>query len=229
MAIIKRYSKTSVIVLAVAYLLAPFVATACSTNVNVPGNNGTLKVHEKNTPRNTENNDPKVCTFNFEGYGFDKGQDGKIVISAQSGDNDKSSVKTIIMPAAKETADHSTYTETEYLTLANGHYKSTVYGKDTSGNFTVNLKAKSKVFKVECETPHGSDTSTGTDTGHPSSTSTTVPTSTGAVAGVTSTAVDAQLPAVLPSTGGINPLQIAFNTLATGAGIYAAMLRRNRQ
>ena len=31
----------------------------------------------------TESNDPKVCEFNFEGFGFDAGQGGYIVVDGQ--------------------------------------------------------------------------------------------------------------------------------------------------
>jgi hypothetical protein len=126
-------------------------------------NNGTLKVHEQGTPSDTESNDPKVCIFNFEGFDFDQNQTGLIKIEPQGGGN----------PATTDTAqllfgpaNASGYAQTSYLndgmgdTLDNGHYKSTLYGKDINGNYTVDLKAKSKVFKIECATPPTSVTAT---------------------------------------------------------------------
>jgi len=52
---------------------------------NVPGNNGTLKIHEQGTPSGTENNDPKVCVFNVESFGLDAGQTGFLSFSVQGG------------------------------------------------------------------------------------------------------------------------------------------------
>ena len=136
-------------VLAVALTATPLVGTVSAKNNKSNGNNGTLKVHEQGTPERTESNDPKVCVFNFEGYGFDKGQSGIIAISKQGGGKDRSIVKLVNMPAA----DANGYTETEYVTIDNGHYKTTLYGKDVHGDVDYNqeLKAKSKVIKVACD------------------------------------------------------------------------------
>ncbi len=218
MAAIKR-----IVVGASLALVATLVALPVhATNDHVPGNNGTLKVHEQGTPSNTENNDPKVCTFNYEGYGFDKGQDGVIVITVQGGGNDKSEVKRLAMPAAKESADHFTFTETSYVTLPNGMYKSTVYGKDSHGKYTIDLKAKSKVFKVDCDTTDDGTNGGGTGggQGHTSSTSTT----NGTVSGASTTAT---LPTTIASTGS-RTLQTVVNTLAAGIGAYSAMLLRRK-
>ncbi|MES2876483.1 MAG: hypothetical protein V4678_03355 [Patescibacteria group bacterium] len=112
-------------------------------------NNGTLKVHEKNALPNTESNNPKVCVFNFEGFGLDAGQTGDITIETQSGTPEITPVVVSL------TTDANGAGETEYIndtdssiTLADGHYKATLdnkFGTD-AGN-----KAKSKVFKVTCD------------------------------------------------------------------------------
>lgn len=149
----KTMTNTPILVgLATAFAVAstPVTTTlAASPYAKVPSNNGTIKVHEKDTPANTESNDPKVCIFNFEGYGFDAGQSGTIVISTDLNSKDKVGTKQLILPAA----DVNGYTETEYVTIPAGHYKTTVYGKDTHGDTDYNndLKAKSKVIKVSCE------------------------------------------------------------------------------
>ena len=121
-----------------------------------PGNNGTLKVHEKGTPAGTESNDPKVCVFNFEGSNFDFAQSGYLVVTTQPG-----GVNSLVMPFGPANANG--YAETQYVndtgspyTLANGSYKVTVYGKDTGNPALPNYldeKAKSKNFKVECAAP----------------------------------------------------------------------------
>ena len=50
------------------------------------GYNGTLKIHESDTPNGTSNNDPKACTFNVEAFGLDAGQAGYLVFVAQEGE-----------------------------------------------------------------------------------------------------------------------------------------------
>jgi len=226
-------------------MAAVLMAVPASATKSAPGNNGTLKVHEQGTQSQFINNDPKVCTFNFEGYNFGNGQDGLIVITAQGGGNDQSEVKRIHMPAAAETTEHGTYTETAYHTLPDGHYKSTVYGKDNKGEYRVDLKAKSKVFKVECEkkavedcgkpvdkpvettkpapqTP-GNTQGAGTtvEQGYTSSTSTVQAEQTPVV----KDSKGADIPAVLPATGASSFLPLA-STLLAGAGAYATVLRR---
>lgn len=120
---------------------------------NPTGNNGTLKVHEKGTPAGTESNDPKVCAFNFEGFGFDANQDGYIRISEEMKTNPSTYELEIDFAANANGYDETIYVnDGSGLTLANGKYKATLYGKDTGGNIDLSdVKAKSKVFKVTCE------------------------------------------------------------------------------
>lgn len=133
-------------------LAVPVIAVRSVSADAPPGNNGTLKVHGKGTPANSESNDPKVCVFNFEAFGLDPNQTGNVTIETQSG-------TPVIVPVsvAIET-DGLGNGQSEYINdtgsavmLADGHYKSTLYGKDVNGEYTIDLKAKSKVFKVECE------------------------------------------------------------------------------
>jgi hypothetical protein len=121
-----------------------------------PGNNGTIKIHEQGTPSGTESNDPKVCVFNVEGYGFDVGQQGYLMFTVQGGDapTGTDSGPHSFGPTTAS-AEHRSYYETGYFRLDPGHYKATLYGKFGD---TVNFrdeKAKSKVFKVECEQTQG--------------------------------------------------------------------------
>jgi hypothetical protein len=135
------------------------MVTSYTVAADPPGNNGTLKVHESGTPSDTENNDPKVCSFNFEGFQFDAGQSGMIVVEPQGGDTPTTDTVSLSFGPTNE----SGYAQTAYineggsLQLDNGHYKSTLYGKDDKGNYTVDLKAKSKVFKVDCEGGRGEE------------------------------------------------------------------------
>lgn len=119
-----------------------------ATPAQATGNNGTIKIHEEGTPVGTEDNDPKVCSFNIESYNLDAGQDGYIVFDVQGGDGP---VGTPAGPFDFGPADENGFFATEYYSLDNGHYKATLYGKFGDGGINYDdVKAKSKVFKVEC-------------------------------------------------------------------------------
>ncbi len=223
-----------------ASVALPTTVTATSPHTKVPGNNGTLKVHEKNTPVATESNDPKVCEFNFEGFGFDQHQSAVVVITTQGGGSNKTEVKRVDLPAANANG----YTESTYLTLPNGHYKTTAYGKDVHGviNYDFELKAKSKVIKVDCPpvvvppvivvtpvtpttpttpnptTPTPGVAGTTTETGHVLAE---------AASTVKGTGASAPLPESVAATG-TNLLQSLFNMLFLGLGAYSAMLFRRQ-
>ncbi|MEO7617218.1 MAG: hypothetical protein ABIS59_00075 [Candidatus Saccharibacteria bacterium] len=112
------------------------------------GNNGTIKIHEQGTPSGTESNDPKVCTFNIEGFGFDPGQAGYVTFDVQGGD---APTGVDAGPYTVGPANASGYFDTQYFNLSAGHYKATLYGKDSAGAIDLkDVKAKSKVFKVTC-------------------------------------------------------------------------------
>ena len=117
-------------------------------NYNPPaGNNGTLKVHEKNTPSDTKSNDPIVCIFNFEIFGVDASQTGDITVEGH-GNTPAGTYLTI--PIASDLSGNG---ESDYVndggsfTLADGHYNATLENKFGTDS---NDKAKSKVFKVDC-------------------------------------------------------------------------------
>lgn len=113
----------------------------------VPANNGTLKIHEEGTPSGTESNDPKVCTFNVEGFGFDAAQTGYLQFDVQGGDGPTG------VPAGPfdfGPTDETGYYASQYFNLHAGHYMATLYGKQLPGGELQDEKAKSKVFKVEC-------------------------------------------------------------------------------
>lgn len=149
----KRFSQTLKVMLALFVAifsngLLPTTAAYAAQGQNPPGNNGTLKVHEIGTPSGTESNDPKVCSFNFEGFGFDNGQTGFIIIDKQQSSSAYGPYN--VGPASSNgyfiSQDFNTQSG---VTIPNGSYKATMYGKDTPYGQPTE-KAKSKVFKVEC-------------------------------------------------------------------------------
>jgi LPXTG-motif cell wall-anchored protein len=121
--------------------------TGAQTTVQAKGNNGTLKIHEAGTPVHTESNDPKVCSFNVEGFGFDAGQTGYLKFDVQGGDKPTGVAQG---PFTFGNTDASGYYASPYFALANGHYKATLYGKQLPSGALTDVKAKSKVFKVSC-------------------------------------------------------------------------------
>jgi hypothetical protein len=167
------------------------------------GNKGTLKVHEEGTPSGTVNNDPKVCVFNLEGFFFETGQTGYVLIEPQGGNGGPSTVG----PVDWGPADGSGFAATEYFNspagpeVLNGHYKATLYGKMLPTGQLDDVKAKSKVFKVICEdqttppTTTTGTTTTGTTTTSTTTTTTTTSTSTTA----TSTQSTSSAPGVKPT------------------------------
>ena len=122
------------------------------------GNNGTLKVHSLDlpSPDATPNNEPKVCSFNLEGFGLDEGQGGYLEFTVQGGDaphgTNPGSTYTML-PADPEgyAISSDNFNDGNGVFLRNGHYKVTLYGKSTPTGVLSDVKAKSKVFKVSCD------------------------------------------------------------------------------
>jgi hypothetical protein len=184
--------------LAVLAMIASSVLIPVSVAAN--GNNGTIKIHEEGTQSGTESSDPKVCVFNVEGFGFDAGQSGYIKFETQGGDEP---IGTNAGPYDFGPTNGNGYYATDYFHLDPGHYKATLYGKDNEGRIDLqDVKAKSKVFKVECveatptpetqPTPKPTPTPTPTPGGGeggatPTPTPKATPTPQGGVSGATGT------------------------------------------
>lgn len=143
--------------LATAALIGLSVLGPSALGAAANGNNGTIKIHEQGTPSGSESNDPKVCVFNVEGFKFDAGQTGYLKFSVQGGDGPTG---TAAGPFAWGPANASGFYASQYFNLAPGHYKATLYGKKTGGGIDLtDVKAKSKVFKVRCESASPSHSS----------------------------------------------------------------------
>lgn len=151
----------------ISNILFAFLLTVFSVNLSgvlsvapahAAANNGTLKIHELNTPSGTESNDPKVCAFNFEGFGFDPGQSGYIIVETQPGGVSSLSPSLLDFGPADASGNYATayINNGGTYSLPDGHYKATLYGKQTGNPALPDLtdeKAKSKNFKVECAAP----------------------------------------------------------------------------
>ncbi len=134
-------------------LLAP---SAHATGAH--GDNGTVKIHDSATGEELPKNEPHVCEFYLDAFGFDSAQqvDWRIEAWAPTAD-----VKGETVESGSLTLDSDGHGRTDDLTLPDGHYK-------LFWNFDgENGSAKHKVFWTDCEdteetpgTPGGSATPT---------------------------------------------------------------------
>ncbi len=113
---------------------APGVAAAPA------GDNGTVKIHNSTTSVTDPRNEPHVCVFYLDAFGFDPAQSVSWRIESWPPTGDRSVVVSGVL-----TLDGSGNGHTSDITLANGHYK-------LFWNFTgEHGSAKHKVFWVACE------------------------------------------------------------------------------
>ncbi|MDR0342943.1 MAG: hypothetical protein LBI49_07430 [Nocardiopsaceae bacterium] len=123
---------------------APATAAAHGTGNGKPpasrkGDNGTVKIHKTTTPVTDPRNEPHVCHFYLDGFGFDAGQPVSWHIESWPPTGDRSTVSEGALAVDGNGNGH-----TPPMTLANGHYK-------LFWNFTPEHgAAKHKVFWVKC-------------------------------------------------------------------------------
>ncbi|MCX4786942.1 LPXTG cell wall anchor domain-containing protein [Streptomyces sp. NBC_01221] len=119
-----------------ALLLAP---TAYAT---APGDNGTVKIHDAATGEELRKNEPHVCTFYLDAFGFDAGQnvDWRIESWAPTAHVKGETVKTGSLKL-----DGKGHLRSEDQSLPDGHYKLFWNFDGEHG------KAKHKVFWVDCK------------------------------------------------------------------------------
>jgi hypothetical protein len=139
------------------------------------GDNGTVKIHNSTTPVTDPRNEPHVCVFYLDAFGFDPGQSVSWQIKSWPPTGDRAVVASGALALDSNGDGH-----TGDMTLQNGHYK-------LFWNFAGQHGfAKQKVFWVACAaptptptpTPTGSPTPTPTPTGSPTPTPSPTPTST---------------------------------------------------
>jgi len=124
---------------------APIAATAAAR----PGDNGTVKIHRSTTAVTDRRNQPHVCIFYLDAFGFDPGQSISWRIESWPPTGDRSVVLSNVL-----TLNASGGGRTANKALPNGHYK-------LFWNFTgEHGSAKHKVFWVNCPAPTPSPTPT---------------------------------------------------------------------
>ncbi|KUN21443.1 hypothetical protein AQJ23_31485 [Streptomyces antibioticus] len=134
-----------------AVALAALLA-APSAHATAPGDNGTVKIHDAKTGEELRRNEPHVCTFYLDAFGFDSVQEVDWHIEAWAPTAD---VKGETVKSGEITLDAEGHGRTEDLSLPDGHYKLFWNFEGEKG------AAKHKVFWTDCE---------GSDDGKPSET-----------------------------------------------------------
>jgi hypothetical protein len=180
------------------------------------GDNGTVKIHRSGTPVADRANQPHVCGFYLDAFGFDPAQSVTWQIKSWPPTGDRT-----VVSSGTLTLDSNGNGFTSDMTLANGHYK--LYW-----NFTGEQGfAKQKVFWVKCAAPTSPPPTTPPPTSPPTSPPPTSP--------APSPAVSAASASSSPPPGG--GLPVTGEPLAliggTGLGLLAAggaatMLARRR-
>ncbi|WP_405872006.1 LPXTG cell wall anchor domain-containing protein [Streptomyces sp. NBC_00005] len=127
---------------AAAALLAAPVSAHATPFAAGPGDNGTVKIHDSTTGEELRRNEPHVCTFYLDAFGFDAVQqvDWHIEAWAPTAATKGETVKTGAI-----TLDADGHGRTVDLSLPDGHYK-------LFWNFDgENGAAKHKVFWTDCK------------------------------------------------------------------------------
>ncbi|MEU6879290.1 LPXTG cell wall anchor domain-containing protein [Streptomyces sp. NPDC046712] len=210
-------------------VLAP-AASATGTN----GDNGTVKIHDSKTGEELRKNEPKVCSFYLDAFGFDAGQKVNWHIEAwANNDQDKgTTVKSGLI-----TLDADGHERTEDMTLPDGQYKLFWNWEGENG------RAKHKVFKSKCkpsETPSGTPSTTPSETPSGTPSESASPTTPGATPSATDSASAGATPSAsgssntggdLAETGSSAPVGIiaAAAVALAGAGAFLVTRRRKAQ
>lgn len=146
-----------------ALLIAP------AAHATAPGDNGTVKIHDARTGEELRRNEPHVCTFYLDAFGFDAVQevDWHIEAWAPTADAKGETVKTGAI-----TLDAKGHGRTDDLSLPDGHYKLFWNFAGEKG------AAKHKVFWTDCaDEQGGGSTPTASTSPSPGSSSSSSPSS----------------------------------------------------
>ncbi|WP_020137826.1 LPXTG cell wall anchor domain-containing protein [Streptomyces sp. 351MFTsu5.1] len=148
-------------VAAAAFVVAP------AAHATPPGDNGTVKIHDATTGEELRKNEPHVCTFYLDAFGFDAVQEVDWHIEAWAPTAD---VKGETVKSGEITLDSDGHGRTDDLSLPDGHYKLFWNFEGEKG------AAKHKVFWTDCEDEQGGGgTATPTTSASPSTSATSTP------------------------------------------------------
>ncbi|MFE9022347.1 LPXTG cell wall anchor domain-containing protein [Streptomyces sp. NPDC007808] len=107
-----------------------------------PGDNGTVKIHDATTGEELRKNEPHVCEFYLDAFGFDSVQQVDWHIESWA---PTAGVKGETVKSGEITLDGEGHGRTEDMTLPDGHYKLFWNFEGEHGS------AKHKVFWTDCE------------------------------------------------------------------------------
>ncbi|MEV6313900.1 LPXTG cell wall anchor domain-containing protein [Streptomyces sp. NPDC051776] len=168
-----------------------------------PGDNGTVKIHDARTGEELRRNEPHVCTFYLDAFGFDGGQhvDWKIVEMPPTG------TKGTEAKSGSLALDGEGHGRSADLSLPDGHYK-LVWKFDGEHG-----RAKHKVFWTDCgdENPEPGGGPGGEPSGKPGDKPSSEPSS------------EPAAPAPSPSSNGGGDLA-ETGASVTGMSVAAALL-----
>ncbi|MEU0175555.1 LPXTG cell wall anchor domain-containing protein [Streptomyces massasporeus] len=134
-------------------LLAP------AAHATPPGDNGTVKIHDASTGEELRRNEPHVCAFYLDAFGFDGGQRVDWHIDAIPPSENKGET----VESGALTLDSQGHGRSEDLSLPDGHYKLFWNFESEKGS------AKHKVFWTDCEDEQEPGGSTPSASASPSS------------------------------------------------------------
>ncbi|MDR3084220.1 MAG: LPXTG cell wall anchor domain-containing protein [Streptomyces sp.] len=126
-----------------ALLLAP------AAHATAPGDNGTVKIHDAKTGEELRRNEPHVCTFYLDAFGFDRAQQVDWHIEAWA---PTAATKGETVKSGEITLDSVGHGRTEDLSLPDGHYKLFWDFEGKKG------APKHKVFWTDCKSEGGGGT-----------------------------------------------------------------------
>lgn len=124
-----------------AVAVSAVLCLPAAAHATAPGDNGTVKIHDSATGEELRRNEPHVCTFYLDAFGFDRAQQVDWHIEAWA---PTAGVKGETVRSGALTLDGEGHGRTADLTLPDGHYKLfwTFAGEKGS--------AKHKVFWTDC-------------------------------------------------------------------------------
>ncbi|MEU1707947.1 hypothetical protein ABZ478_21595 [Streptomyces sp. NPDC005706] len=125
---------------------AALFAVPAAAHATAPGDNGTVKIHDARTGEEPRRNEPHVCTFYLDAFGFDGVQRVDWHIEAWA---PTASVKGETVKSGALTLDTGGHGRTEDLSLPDGHYKLFWNFEGEKG------AAKHKVFWTDCAGSEG--------------------------------------------------------------------------
>ncbi|UXY28042.1 LPXTG cell wall anchor domain-containing protein [Streptomyces sp. HUAS TT20] len=145
---------------AVCAVAAAALFAAPSAHATPPGDNGTVKIHDAKTGEELRRNEPHVCTFYLDAFGFDGVQEVDWHIEAWA---PTAAPKGETVKSGAITLDGEGHGRTEDLSLPDGHYKLFWNFDGEKG------AAKHKVFWTDCADSEGGGGGGTTPSSSPSS------------------------------------------------------------